>query len=196
MVDVIPWIVGALILNALVTAALIVLVLGAYHEIRRLDQLNIGGRLPSQTKPSRLRTDETFPSVGVELADPSVLLFLAYGCSPCAELARKIDRVELEGWRLVVFIRGVPSREPLPVVASSPLRPDGTFDLPAHAVVVSDPAGKWFRDLEIRTTPTAIAVRENRVHMQQVAPAVDWFNSLLERKPLTATTAQTVGGDA
>lgn len=188
------WLAGLLILNWLFTAGLVVLVLGAYHEIRRLDQ-SIAGLKPSQPKASRLRANDPFPALGIRLAERSILLFLAYGCSGCAEISRRLDGVDFEEWKLYVLVRGVPSREPLPVPAGHPLRTDGTFELPRGAEIMHDPEGKWFRELDIRVTPTAIAVKADRVVTQEVAPNVDWFTAL--RRPGVTNRIQTVviGGE-
>lgn len=167
----------------LVTLALLALVLGAYAEIARLQvQLRGSGQVPV---PSRLSKGELVPvDFGERLPDRVFLVFLSYGCSGCIDISRRLENADLGPWQLWVIMRGRPlllSTETQRLLPRD-IGPDGSFTLPSRATVLHDPDRAWFKDLEIKATPTVIAAVRGRVVAQEVAPNSEWFTGVLQER--------------
>jgi hypothetical protein len=153
------------------------LVVGTYHEINRLEK-DLRS-IPWMPAPSRLQNGELIPvDFGRPLPPRTFLLAVSNGCSGCIDISAKLGELGgLDGWSLFVLFRGKPPGEQSTNGHSHPMK------LPAYAEVFYEQhKNEWFKQLGVTSTPTAIAVVGGRVIDQVVAPRLDWFTTIDERR--------------
>jgi len=170
----------------LVTLILGIFVLGAFHEIGRLQRRILTG--PLEREPSRLHMGDRFTAdLGIPLPSRVFLLFVSHGCSGCVDICRNLEGVDLQGWSLITIVRGHPvSRETLATMGSLPswMSADGGIPIPSQARCIFDPQGVWFQQLEVSAVPTAMALVGGRLVGQQVGPKVTWFQDVPRERRL------------
>jgi len=162
------------------------LVLGAYHEISRLDGV-IGGlrseMITLRPSASRLQRGDRLPTdLEIPLPPRAFVLVLSYGCSGCIDISRKLEGVGLGNWELLAVVTGRPPSRPtdlssaqgLPAEHLAELLAD-TIPLPSHAHPFYDPERKWVRELGLTVLPTGLAFVGGRMVDQMAGPDLAWF---------------------
>jgi hypothetical protein len=177
-------------LNFMLNIFIGLLTLGAYHEINRLrDQRNHESRLPVASK--LLKGERIRANFGIKMPPRAFILFLSYSCSGCFDICNRLQGADLGDWSLVIALADRPlTSEQLEEVVQS--LPPGTsreqvtlareLPVPSYATVLHDPERRWFRELGVTATPTALALVGGRVVDQQVAPNITWFTQLPDER--------------
>jgi hypothetical protein len=168
--------------QSIMIVALIIFVLGAFHEIGRIKHELL--QVSSSPPASKLHVGDDLPSdlVG-SIPSQSFALIMSYGCSGCAEVSRALSDASLGDWSLIMIIEGKPldikslDRD---IVLAMGLNDDGGYALPTYASVIHDVERLWSRKLNVSATPTAIALFNRQVIGQQVAPSLSWFQMVME----------------
>jgi hypothetical protein len=169
------------------------LVLGAFHEIGRLQGVlgALRGEVASlRPSGSRLQKGDRLPiDLGVPLPPRAFLVLLSYGCSGCIDLCRKLEGADLGGWVLITIVHGRPPRPPADLSAANGIAPEQLVELlsdklplPSNALPLYDPERVWLRQLGVTAIPTALALVGGRLVDQQVGPDVAWFREVPERR--------------
>lgn len=165
---------GLLALQWMAILSLFGLVLGAFHEIGRLNEnvrlLDAPSSLPV---PSTLRIGDRLPErLGFAPSPRSFVLMVKHGCSGCVDVCRKLEGVNLGNWTLTVVLCGQPPPTNYPLLISPP----------SQATVIHDRQNFWMRELGVKGTPTALALVGGRLVDQLAAPNVAWFEELPRRR--------------
>ena len=122
-----------------------------------------------QSPASNLNIGDPLPlDIGVPIPPQAFVVVVSPLCHPCVELCEQLAQVRLDGWSLIMLIVDVTSNE-------SGLR------LPPSARVVFDQEREWFRQLDLRATPTALCFVDGRLVGQQIGITPTWFSNLSQR---------------
>jgi len=125
---------------------------------------------PLTALASRLEAGDNLPvDLGISLPEYTFLLFVNSGCEPCIELCRTLRDQDLGEWSLVVVLTGEAYQQ----------AQEGNrhFMLPSYAQQLFDPERRWFRELGLKATPTALALRNGQLIDQRIGADAHWFTN-------------------